>query len=284
MTLAGVRAKPSEQVAAGDVVTVLVPPPVPAQAQPEDLPLEVLYEDGALLVLVKAAGMVVHPAAGVRSGTLVNALLFHCHDLQGIGGTLRPGIVHRLDKGTTGVMVVAKSDAAYAGLAPQFKAHTILRRYLALVHGRVEEERGIIDTLYGRDPYNRLRFSTRVREGRRAVTHWEVAERHEGLTLVRLRLQTGRTHQIRVHMSESGHPLLGDATYGGATLSPRVSTAAREAIRTLDHQLLHAFELGFVHPTTGETLHFSAPPPADFEAVLLRLRADTAAAAQRSAP
>jgi 23S rRNA pseudouridine1911/1915/1917 synthase len=268
----GEAAKASVRLHAGDCVAVEVPPPAPSEAVAEEIPLEVLYEDKDLIVIVKPAGMVVHPAAGVHAGTLVNALLAHCRDLAGVGGTLRPGIVHRLDKGTTGVMVAAKNDAAHAGLARQFKDHSIARRYLALVCGRLTPDRGVIDTLLGRDPRARVRFTSRVRAGRRAVTHFEVRERLPGMTLVALTLETGRTHQIRVHLSERGHPVVGDPTYGRGKIGADASAAVRAAARALGHPMLHAELLGFVHPVTGERLEFRAPLPEDFASFLALAR------------
>jgi 23S rRNA pseudouridine1911/1915/1917 synthase len=274
VSLNGAPAKPSARLRAGDQIRVVLPPPEPSEATAEEIPLTILHEDPHLVVLVKPAGMVVHPAAGVRSGTLVNALLAHCRDLAGVGGVLRPGIVHRLDKGTSGVMVVAKSDAAHAGLARQFKDHTASRRYLALVHGHPRPARGTIETLLGRDPRARVRFTARVREGRRAVTHYEVREELPATSLLALRLETGRTHQIRVHLSERGHPVVGDPLYGRRRLAGGVSDAAARAILVLDHQMLHAELLGFEHPVTGERLEFSAEIPEDFAALLALLRGE----------
>ena len=268
----GVPAKPSLRLRAGDRIRVVLPPPEPSEAEPEEIPLTILHEDAHLLVLVKPAGMVVHPAAGVRCGTLVNAILSHCGDLAGVGGVLRPGIVHRLDKGTSGVMVVAKSDVALAGLARQFKAHTVSRRYLALVHGHPRPPRGTIETLLGRDPRARVRFTARVRQGRRAVTHYEVLEELSTTSLLALRLETGRTHQIRVHLSERGHPVVGDPVYGKRRVGSGSSEALARALRSLDHQLLHAELLGFEHPVTGEHLEFLASVPEDFAALLTMLR------------
>lgn len=274
VTAQGRAQKAAHKLSAGDDVVVDVPPPAPATAEPEELPLRIVFEDAHLLVVDKAAGMVVHPAAGVTHGTLVNAVLFHCRDLQGIGGTLRPGIVHRIDKGTTGLLVVAKSDAAYAGLAPQFKAHSIARRYLALVHGAPTPPSATVETLYGRDPHHRTRFSSRVKSGRSAITHYAVQENLLGMSLLSLRLQTGRTHQIRVHMADRGHPVIGDPTYGRALSGQRFPVALVQAVRALDRQMLHAAELGFAHPISGAALHFTAPLPADFAAILALARAE----------
>lgn len=266
-------AKPSSRLRAGDQVRVEIPPPEPARALPEPIPVPILYEDEHVIVVVKPAGMAVHPAAGVRSGTLVNALLAHCAELAGVGGAMRPGIVHRLDKGTTGVMVVAKTDLAQVRLAAQFKAHTVGRRYLALVCGRVEPARGTIETFFGRHPTARTRFSSRVREGRRAVTHYEVLERFPGMTLLALRLETGRTHQVRVHLSDRGHPVVGDPVYGRGKLGPEVGEPVRRAVQGIARQMLHAAHLAFDHPATGERIELSADLPEDFASLLSAVRA-----------
>jgi 23S rRNA pseudouridine1911/1915/1917 synthase len=275
VTVAGRAEKPSCRVNDGDEIVVVVPPATPIEALPEDLALDIVYEDASVVVVHKAAGMVVHPAPGAMTGTLVHALLFHCRDLAGIGGALRPGIVHRIDRGTTGLLVVAKTGEALARLQEQFKAHTIERRYLALARGRLDADRGTVHTLYARHPRSRIKFSGRVRVGRDAVTHFEVRERLGSMTLIELRLETGRTHQIRVHLSEMGHPILGDDLYGDRKLPARTPPALERAIRALDHPMLHAAVLGFDHPRTGERLRFSAPLPADFEALLAIGRANS---------
>ncbi len=269
VTVGGVPQKPSLKLRGGERITVSVPPPVAAEAVAEDIPLEILYEDEDLVVLNKPAGMVVHPGAGTSSGTLVNALLGHCGDLSGIGGTVRPGIVHRIDKDTTGVLVVAKNDHAHNALAHQFKEHSIKRVYLALVFGSPKGDKGKIESAIGRHPVDRKRMSGKARRGKHAVTHWQVLGRYAGITLVRLRLETGRTHQIRVHLSEAGHPLVGDKVYGGSGRIVGITDPRLVAlIRALDRQALHAKTLGFIHPTTGEYLEFDTELPEDMSRII----------------
>lgn len=243
----------------------------PISALPQDLPLDILYEDSDLIVVDKPAGMVVHPAPGHASGTLVNALLFHCRDLAGIGGDLRPGIVHRLDKDTSGVLVATKNDLAHQSLAGQFKVHSIKRRYLALVHGQVQNERGKVDKAIGRHPTERKKMSSRSRQGRHAVTHWQVLRRfdQDRLTWLELALETGRTHQIRVHMSEMNLPLVGDPVYGQQRRSNAVTDLElRKRLQQLQRQALHARLLGFTHPRSGEYLEFCSPLPEDLGRIL----------------
>jgi 23S rRNA pseudouridine1911/1915/1917 synthase len=234
----------------------------------EPMALSVLFEDEHLIVVDKPAGLVVHPAAGHQSGTLVNALLAHCKDLRGIGGEMRPGIVHRLDRGTSGVMVVAKHEAALNGLAADFKRHTIERVYEALTIGEPRESSGRIATLHGRDPNDRKKFSVRVSRGRSAVTNWSVVERLGGAARMEARLETGRTHQVRLHLAALGCSLFGDAVYGK---TPR-NVAFKEIGRILGRQALHARVLGFKHPATGQDLRFEAPVPADFSTALAAIR------------
>lgn len=272
----GAPVKASRKLREGEAVAVTIPAPVPAEPEAQDLPLRILHEDEDIVVLDKAAGVVVHPAAGVTDGTLVNALLFHVKDLGGIGGELRPGIVHRLDKDTSGCLVVAKHDQALTTLQEAFKARIVDKRYLALVHGHPKEARFTLDTPYGRHPTDRVRYTTGRSVGpqRRAISHVEVLEWFEGASLVEVDLETGRTHQIRVHLSETGHPLLADKLYGGqkreAKLPP--SSKAWQAARAVGRQALHARSLSFPHPRTGERLTFEAPLPPDFEAALGILR------------
>jgi 23S rRNA pseudouridine1911/1915/1917 synthase len=270
---------PNHRVNAGDALTIDIPAPEPPVPAGEDIPLAVLFEDDDLIVIDKPKGLVVHPAAGNRSGTLVNALIAHCgKSLSGIGGVQRPGIVHRLDKDTTGVMVVAKTDRAHRTLARQFADHgrsgPLERGYLAFVWGAPDRPRGTIDKPIGRHPRARDKMAVRA-DGRDAVTHWEVRERYTGVdgkpvaSLLACRLETGRTHQIRVHLAEIGHPLLGDAVYGPGfkTKAARLSPAAAEALAALDRQALHAYFLAFEHPVTKEHLEFEAPPPEDLAAL-----------------
>jgi 23S rRNA pseudouridine1911/1915/1917 synthase len=263
--------KAGVKLRAGDQVVVLLRAPEPISAAPEAMDLVVLFEDEHLIVIDKPAGVVVHPAPGHSSGTLVNGLLAHCKDLSGIGGELRPGIVHRLDKDTTGVLVVTKSDAAHQVLAEAFQSKSLLREYVAVAAPPPKDERGTIRTLYGRSPADRKKFSSKVARGKTAVTHWEVAERFPGgAAMLRLRLETGRTHQIRVHMADHGWPLLGDPTYGRTPKDPLLATLAKE----LGRQALHAARLEITHPVTGAFLQFHTDPPDDMQRLIARLRAN----------
>ena len=270
---------PGFKVRSGQTIQVVMPPPVAALPVGEDIPLNVVFEDRHLIVIDKPAGLVVHPAAGHESGTLVNALIAHCGDtLSGIGGVKRPGIVHRLDKDTSGLLVVAKSDAAHAGLSEQFAAHgadgRLARAYRAVVWGVPPRTKGVIDAALSRSTQSRVKIAV-VPEGagRRAVTHYEVLEVYADMegapvaSLVRLELETGRTHQIRVHMAYIGHPLLGDPVYGRGfvTRAARLPEVARLALEGLGRQALHAAELGFEHPVTRKALSFQSPLPADLE-------------------
>jgi 23S rRNA pseudouridine1911/1915/1917 synthase len=281
----GNATRPAKKLKAGDLVELEVPPPAPDEALPENIELTVLYEDEHLIVVDKPAGMVVHPAAGHTSGTLVNALLGHCKELSGVGGTLRPGIVHRLDKLTSGVLVASKTDEAHLGLAAQFAEHSVERRYITVVAGQLEGTEGTFDTVHRRHPTDRRRFTSRPGgeraqrrqggvlfgggEGRRAVTHWRVLERLQGATLVEARLETGRTHQVRVHFADGGHAVLGDPMYG-RTPAHRL---ARDEGRRLGRQALHARVLGFEHPVTGERLRYASPVPPDMARLIETLRA-----------
>ena len=267
----GAPAKPARKLRAGDTVVLQVPAPVPTRAQAEDLPFTVLYEDAALIALDKPAGMVVHPAAGHFTGTLVNALLHRVKDLQGIGGELRPGLVHRLDRETSGCMVVAKTEPALAALQAAFKRREVEKRYLALVHGEPPAS-GTWDTAYGRHARDRKRFTSRVSEGKRAVTHWKVRERFPGAASCEVTLETGRTHQIRVHMSDHGFPLLHDAVYGGTKREAKLEGAVKQAALAIGRQALHAAELEFPHPLTGKRIQVEAPLPDDFSRALSLLR------------
>ena len=272
--LDGQQVKASLRLKGGESVTVEIPPPEPTTARPQDLPLTILYEDSRLIVVDKPAGLVVHPAAGHREGTLVNALLHHCRDLAGIGGELRPGIVHRLDKDTSGVMVATKDDAAHQHLAAQFKVHSITRRYLALIHGLPTAAAGTIDLPIGRHPVQRKKMSTQSRAGRRAVTHWRVLRRYaaDGLALVELTLETGRTHQIRVHLSESRMPVVGDPVYGGSQRGKALADPElRAMVRALGRQALHARLLGFIHPESGAYLEFQSPLPPELAEIIAYL-------------
>ena len=282
---------PSAQVKSGDTITVTLPPPEDAKPAGEAIPLSIVYEDDDLIVIDKPAGLVVHPAAGHATGTLVNALIAHCGDsLSGIGGVRRPGIVHRLDKDTTGLMVVAKNDKAHQALSQQFadKLESGLHRgYLALVWGAPDRPRGTIDAPLDRHPHTREKQAVR-KGGRDAVTHWEVRETYPGhgiekgkeagkpvASLIECLLETGRTHQIRVHFAHIGHPIMGDETYatGFKTRAARLTPEARDALGKLRRQALHAAILGFTHPVSGERLEFEAPLPADMALLAAGLRA-----------
>ena len=272
----GREVRPSTKLKGGELVEVERPEPQPAVPLAEEIPLEVLYEDSDLIVINKAAGMVVHPGAGTTSGTLVNALLAHCTDLSGIGGELRPGIVHRLDKGTSGVLVAAKNDRAHQSLSAQFSVHSVKRIYQALIYGSPQQETGRIEGIIGRHPTDRLRLSGKAKNGKHAVTRWKVKERYGRISLVELRLETGRTHQIRVHLTEAGFPLLGDPLYADGGRSNNLpDTQLRGMINRLGRQALHARCLGFIHPSSGEYLEFMAEPPEDMQALLRYLRQET---------
>jgi 23S rRNA pseudouridine1911/1915/1917 synthase len=269
VTVDGAPAKPSQKLKGGERVVVAIPPPVPAEPAAEQIPLDVLYEDSDLIVVNKPAGMVVHPGAGAGSGTLVNALLGHCRDLSGIGGELRPGIVHRIDKDTSGVLVVAKNDRTHQGLARQFEEHSVKRVYLALVYGSPKADKGRIEGAIGRHPVDRTKMSGKATRGKHAVTHWQVCSRYPGITLLRLRLETGRTHQIRVHLTESGFPLVGDKVYGNSSRLTAVrDPEARRLIQGLGRQALHARTLGFIHPEKGEYLEFETGLPEDMARII----------------
>ncbi len=263
--LVRVNGRPQEKnyrLREGDRIEAELPAPAPCQAVAEDIPLDIVYEDDDLLVVNKPKGMVVHPAAGNPSGTLVNALLAHCGDsLSGINGVLRPGIVHRIDKDTSGLLIVAKNDFAHQGLAEQIKAHSFDRIYEAVVCGHLREAAGRVDAPIGRHPVHRKRMAVTDRHSRQAVTHYETIREYPGYAHIRLRLETGRTHQIRVHMAYLGHPVAGDEVYG-------------KPLPGLQGQCLHAREIGFRHPRSGAYLHFTSPLPAYFTAFLEQIAKD----------
>jgi 23S rRNA pseudouridine1911/1915/1917 synthase len=271
--LDGARARASARLRPGQAAFVRVPAAAPAVPQAEDIPVAVVHEDTHLVVVNKPAGLVVHPGAGTPRGTLVNALLGQVRDLSGVGGVLRPGIVHRLDKGTSGLLVVAKDDATHRALVRQFAGRTVEKEYVALVLGVPSRPRGEVDAPIGRDPVNRQRMSVRAPRGREARSSWRVEERFDGAALLRVRIHTGRTHQIRVHLASIGHPVAGDKTYGGARTPSSHAAAAREALQSMDRPALHAARLAFTHPATGARLEFEAPLPRDLVDVLERLRA-----------
>jgi 23S rRNA pseudouridine1911/1915/1917 synthase len=265
----GKIANKKDKLTAGDVVTLELPEPEPYEVEPENIPLDVVYEDADIIVINKPKGMVVHPAAGNATGTLVSALLYHCGDsLSGIGGVTRPGIVHRIDKDTTGLLVVAKNDFAHASLSEQIKEHSAFRTYIALVIGKPREESGTVDAPIGRHPVDRKKMAVvRNASAREAVTHWRTLEEFDGVSLVECRLETGRTHQIRVHMAHIGHPVLGDEVYGGS----RHPSALRHS-SLIDGQCLHAARLELTHPRTRERMTFTAPLPEKTEKLLAILR------------
>ena len=262
ITLNGGKTKANYKLREKDVIDVTVPEVKEVEILPEDIPLDILYEDSDVIVVNKPQGMVVHPAPGHTSGTLVNALMFHCgDDLSGINGEKRPGIVHRIDKDTSGVLMIAKNDMAHQSLAAQLAEHSITRKYNAVVYNGFNEDEGTVDQPIGRNPQDRKKMAVTQKHSRHAVTHYRVIERMEKFTLIEAQLETGRTHQIRVHMTHIGHPLLGDPVYG-----------PKKQPISLDGQALHARVLGFIHPRTGEYMEFEAPLPPHFVALLERLR------------
>jgi 23S rRNA pseudouridine1911/1915/1917 synthase len=260
VTLGGLPLKKNDRTNEGDVLTLALPDPVEVDLRPQDIPLDIVYEDGDVIVVNKSVGMVVHPAAGHPDGTLVNALLYHCgSSLSGINGELRPGIVHRIDRDTSGLIIAAKNDFAHLSLADQLQDHSLYREYAAVAVGGFREDEGTITAPIARHHQDRKRMAVNFLQGREAVTHWRVLERFRGYTYLQCRLETGRTHQIRVHMAYISHPLLGDSVYG----KPYPGLAG---------QCLHARALSFIHPRTGERLTLECPLPDAFEAVLTKLR------------
>ena len=262
VTVNGEPVKKNYKTEAGDLIVVLTDEPQPVDITPEDIPLEVVYEDGHLLVVNKPKGMVVHPAPGHYSGTLVNALMYHCGEsLSGIKGELRPGIVHRIDKNTSGLLVVAKSDIAHAGLSEQIKDHSFTREYLAICYGNIKEDERTVDAPIGRHKTDRKKMCVTELNSKPAITHIRVLEWYDGFTYILCRLETGRTHQIRVHLAHIGHPSAGDDVYGPS-----------KVITTLGGQFRHAYKLGFIHPGTGAYLEFTADPPESFVKFREKLR------------
>jgi len=246
----------------GDVIEVSVPDPVKLAIEAEDIPLDVVYEDEDILIVNKPRGMVVHPAVGNLDGTLVNAIMYHCGDrLSSINGVVRPGIVHRIDKDTSGLLMVAKNDKAHVSLSKQLYKHTITRKYIALVQDNIKQDEGVVDMPIGRDPKNRLKKAVNGANPKNAVTHYRVIERFGEYTLIECQLETGRTHQIRVHMAYIKHPLVGDPLYG-----------SKKQIFNVDGQLLHAGTIGFIHPSTGDYMEFTVDIPEEFQQVLEQLR------------
>ena len=256
ITVNGKVKKSNYKLKEGDKISISIPESIPLDVEPEQIPLEILYEDNDVVVVNKAQGMVVHPAPGNYSGTLVNALLYHCKDLSGINGVTRPGIVHRIDKDTSGVLVVAKNDNSHNKLAEQLKDHSMTRVYVALVEGIIKQDEGTINAPLARHPVDRIKIAV-VPEGRNAVTHFKVIKRYSSSTLVECRLETGRTHQIRVHMAHIGHPLVGDPVYG-----------YKKQKFNLEGQMLHAKKLGFIHPSKGVYMEFDTDLPEHFKKLL----------------
>jgi len=285
VTVNGAPARPGHKVQPGERISVTIPPAEPSDIRPEHIPLDVVYEDDQIIVINKPKGMTVHPAPGNRTGTLVNAVVAHSDDLSGIGGVERPGIVHRLDKDTSGLLVVAKTDVAHSSLQAQIQTRTAERRYLALVWGTTKFNEAVVDAPIGRHPTDRQKQAvikdTNRYTAREAVTHLKALERFEGFTLIEAKLDTGRTHQIRVHCAFIGHPVVGDPTYGGTkrTVSSSYSKLdQRDLARLIDDlhgQALHAFLLSFDHPVTGERMSFEAPLPPDIDALLGWLRRES---------
>ena len=262
VTVDGKPVKANYRLSAGQQVSVQVREPEEVNIEPQEMPLDILYEDGDVCIVNKPKGMVVHPAAGHYRDTLVNGIMYHCQDsLSGINGSLRPGIVHRIDKDTTGALIICKNDKAHSCIAEQLKEHSITRRYRAIVIGNLSEDEGTVDAPIGRHPTQRKKMAVNRINGKRAVTHYRVLERFRGYTYIECQLETGRTHQIRVHMASIGHPLLGDTVYG----------PAKQAYPLLEGQTLHAMVIGFVHPTTGAYMEFEAPLPAYFAELLQKL-------------
>jgi 23S rRNA pseudouridine1911/1915/1917 synthase len=270
----GIIPKVSQRLKDGDVIVLTQRPPQEATALPQNIPLDIVYEDAAIIVINKPAGMVVHPAPGNADNTLVNALLFHCHDLSGIGGVLRPGIVHRLDKDTSGLIVAAKSDDAHRHLSAQFEKHEVHKKYLALVWGNTKDKQGEIVKPVGRHTIDRKKMSTNTKRGKEAITFWKVIERFDVATLLEVEIKTGRTHQIRVHLSDLRYPLIGDAVYGSAAnrIQNIANPALKAQIKAFNRQALHAAYLSFIHPLTGKRVEFNTDMPQDMADLCAQFR------------
>ncbi len=267
--------KPGYRLRDGDQIEIDLPEPPPVELIPEPIPLSVVFEDADLIVVNKPAGMVVHPGAGIESGTLANALVYHFNKLSGTAGSTRPGIVHRLDKETSGLLVVAKNDVAHECLSDQFRDRQVFKMYIALVYGRVSKEQGEVVARIGRSSHNRTRMGVlRGGAGRTAHTIFEVAERHQDFTLLKVQIKTGRTHQIRVHLAHIGHPVVGDVTYAGGRENSIREVMIKRAVQSLGRHFLHSAELRFNHPRTGEGLEFRSPLPAELTQLLSRLGTD----------
>lgn len=270
--------KPAYRVKSGQKISGFIPPPVPVEFKPEPIPIDILYEDDHIVVVNKQPGLVVHPAPGHFSGTLVNGLLYHCPNLGGIGGELRPGIVHRLDKDTSGTLVVAKHDAALTNLSRQFKSRKVKKEYLALVHGNMKSPSGSIKLPIGRHPVDRKRMSTVSPRGRTAETEWKTREQFQGFALLEINLKTGRTHQIRVHCSALHHPIVGDKVYRPRKLEKTIASDHQQSdkilqvLKSVNRQMLHARRLSFQHPETGKVVLFESPLPEDMAQLIKKIR------------
>ncbi len=270
----GATCRPKDKIRPGMEIEITIPPPEETDLKPENIPLNIVYEDAHIIVIDKPAGLVVHPGVGNLSGTVVNALMYHCPDIEGVGSRRRPGVVHRIDKDTSGLLVFSKTSQAHESLTAQFKDHSVIRRYRALVFGRMPQLEGTIDTMISRHPADRKKFTSKTNKGKRAITHWWVVQDFCSLvSLLEFKLETGRTHQIRVHLSEFGHPILGDPVYGQTQrrLAHLPDTEIRQAIEHLKRQALHAYLLGFIHPHTGKEMLFESPMPEDMQTAITKL-------------
>ncbi|MCK4739901.1 MAG: RluA family pseudouridine synthase [Deltaproteobacteria bacterium] len=274
--LNGNPSSPSKKLAGDEEVTITLPVVEDSEILPEDINIDIIFEDEDIIVVNKASGMTVHSGAGQKSGTLVNALLFHTSNLASVGDNTRPGIVHRIDKDTSGALVIAKTNLAYKKLSSQFKEHTTRRSYMALVWGCPKQEEGTIEISIGRDSVNRKKISTRTRRSRKAITHYKVLRSYPLITLLEITLETGRTHQVRVHLTELGNPILGDETYGRRKTPPIISKPIADMIKRLHGQALHAKTLGFIHPKTGKEVNFKTPLPKEMEDIINQLEEENA--------
>ena len=276
VSINGSDCKANSRVHGGDELRIFMPPPEITEAVPQKLPLEIVYEDIDLIVINKPPDMVVHPGVGNPDQTLVNGLLYHCTDLSGVGGIERPGVVHRIDKDTSGLLVFSKTDVAHQALSIQFRNHTIDRRYRCIVHGLLPTGQGTIETIYGRHPTDRKKFTSKLlTRGKQAITHWRILESFGGwISLLELKLETGRTHQIRVHMADAGYPVVGDQMYGATTRKANQTgdPYLQDILKPIKRQMLHAYRLGFHHPVTNKKMLFQAPDPDDFAHLLEQLR------------
>ena len=268
----GKKIKASHKVKSGEVISITVPAPTPSTVKAEDIPLDIIFEDDSIIVINKPSGLTVHPGAGRTEGTMVGALLGHTKELSSVGGPLRPGIVHRLDKDTSGVIVCAKTDEAHINLINQFKEHEVTKIYTALCYGVPKEKKGTIDIAIGRDPKDRKKISVKGVRTRKATTHYKVIEDYGFLSLLELNIETGRTHQIRVHLKHINHPVIGDQVYGKRNLPQRLDKEVQDKLKGIKRQLLHAGSLAFKHPVTGKSVEFTSPLPVDMDEVLKLLR------------